>query len=236
MRIKIVNVMVGVLVSLVFCLSVCSAADVKMAPNGTAVNIAPLKAVLTGAAAGATLTVPSFSGTALGKEIVGTAKVTAEGETTLDGVAVTKATTRIDLTVSGTDYGSSVRTEYFRQDNGELFRMVEQNRVLTPLTAAPLPNDLVHIGDTGPLATFKDLAGTTIVLTWAIKGSSKGGAIVEIIGTVTSPTGAQLGTEVTSYYLNAAGLPKDLTVQVNGARGEATFMGTIKTQKLGAGG
>lgn len=236
MRIKLVNVLMGAFVSVVFGFSVCSGAD-KITPVGTPVNIAPLTGVLTGAATGANLSIPSLIGSNdlyPSIEITGSAKVIAHGETTLDDKIVTKASTLIDL--AGNNTFALAKDEYFQKDTiGDirLVKIVKNGHPIVPTEAFPLPSSGVKVGDSGKIATF--IGNGTIESTWEVKGSINNESIFQVITTI-KKDGTLLATEVTSFYLNAAGMPKDFVWLIEAADGKkGTLSGKIKTEQLGAG-
>jgi hypothetical protein len=182
--------------------------------NPLVVSMAAFKSVYLGTTAGAQFSFPALSGSdSQGRSWSGSLTVIADGATTFESQSVTKQHALVTLQLAGGTLVSGTSTDYFLASNGNPYKSIDGNGVIsTPNSPATLPTT-AKVGDFGDLGTYTATDGTTESGTWTLAAGSNGGSTLAL-SSVTKVGTTITSIEVNSFHLDAAGVPTSLSVSV----------------------
>lgn len=178
-------------------------------PQGTPVNLAPMKNVLSGLS---TYSFPTLIGTdSHGRAASCSFSLVGDGATTFEGQNVTKRRSLVTLQIAGGELLSGTTTSYYHVSDGSLYKSITDSGVIsTPISQFPIPST-ANVGEVYIYQVTKGSNGTTAEDIWSILPDFNGASILSMASTETTGNTTTVN-EIINYYLNAEGIPTKVAV------------------------
>lgn len=221
MKRKVINVMIGLFVAGLFCLTGCGGGGgtettptPTPTPIGTTFNLTTFKGFLTGTgAAGSQMSFTLTGSDTSGNAYSGSFTLASDGPTTFEGQSTTKS--RVIITLTKTSTGTSANdtiTEYFLASNGNFYKQIDSTGVTgIPSIQTPIA-DNVNVGDLGNLWNITNSDGTSESCTWKLDADFNNNSKLILSFVTKSPSNVVTEHEEDTFYLNSNGNPYKYSV------------------------
>ncbi|HJV34282.1 hypothetical protein [Geomonas sp.] len=196
----------------------------ELTPEGTAVCMALFKKVYLGLTMGESFRFPVIVGSdQQGRAWTGSYSIIADGPRLFEGRQLTRAREVMTLKANGGIPVISISTKYFEPDDSGVYKILFNSGVsYNPVSQCTLPSS-PRVGDRGTLGTFQGSDGSTVTVSWALKGALHGHSVLEVSSEVTGDT--ETSREVDSYLLDPTGVPATITLRATSMDTTVTLSG-----------